>query len=324
MGRIVVAQPLAMVTSSPVDPAPRQRLTTQSVSTVVPQSVTTLAPVPGYANPIATIVSSFLNALGFAPTADAGHSPVAPMPFVLGVLQLISREIERIFVHQTPSTASFTSAEAYANAHPANALTAPDPADEVTTAYGDIGKWMLEGDGQISNYGGQPLGGKELLESVNVIIVDPSATTPAEAAYRLNNAMWWAGFPAQPIHSTGFFGSIDDVTYGQQPTGLLQGFSNNFFVLPNDHGRIFGPDRVQTSRGYVWSGSFSTETLTIYNFLPGHAYVSSDMARTALATQLILSGKATFVGMVPLDNAFNTDTTTTGDHDGYAVVLQLT
>lgn len=322
--RAVAAQPRAVVASTPVDPAPRQRLITQSVTTTVPESVTTLPPVPSFVNPITTIVSGFLNALGFAPTAGAGHSPIAPMPFVLGVLQLISREIERIFVHQTPSTATFTSAEAYANAHPALAATAPSPGDEVTTAYGDIGKWMLESDGQISNYGGQPYGGKELLESVNVIIVDPSATTSAEAAYRLNNAMWWSGFPAQPIHSTGFLGSIDDITYGQQPSGLLQGFSNNFFVLPNDHGRIFGPDPVETNTGYVWSGSFSTETLTIYNFLPGHAYVSSDMARTALATQLILSGKAKFVGMVPLDNAYDTDTTTTGDHDGYAVVLQLT
>ena len=39
--------------------------------------------------------------------------------------------------------------------------------------------------------------------------------------------------------------------------------------------------------------------------------------------RLILSGQATFVAMAPLDNAVNTATTTTGDHDGYAVILQL-
>jgi hypothetical protein len=42
-----------------------------------------------------------------------------------------------------------------------------------------------------------------------------------------------------------------------------------------------------------------------------------------LATRLILSGQATYVGMVALNNAYDTATTTTGDHDGYAVVLQL-
>ena len=39
--------------------------------------------------------------------------------------------------------------------------------------------------------------------------------------------------------------------------------------------------------------------------------------------RLILSGRATYGGMVPLDNSYNTATTTTGDHDGYAVVLVL-
>ena len=150
-----------------------------------------------------------------------------------------------------------------------------------------------------------------------------TSTSPAEATQKLNAAMFWGGFPAQPIHSTGFLGKIDDVVYGQQPSGLLQGFSDNLFIFPNDHGRIFGPDPVQTSTGYVWSGAFSTEVLSIYNFLPAHSYVSSDMARTALATRLILTGQATYVGMVPLNNAVNDATTTTGDHDGYAVVLRL-
>ena len=241
------------------------------------------------------------------------------MPLVLGVLQLIRREIDHVVANQ----AAFTVAETDANANPATATEAPNPGDEVRTEYGDVGKWMLQSNGQISNWGGQPYDGKTLLEPVNVIIVDPTSTTPAEATAKLNTAMFLAGFPAQPIHSTGFQGTIDDVTYGQQPTGLLQGFSNNFFLFPNDHGRIFGPDPLATSAGYVWSGSFSTETLVLYDFLPAHAYVSSDMARTALAMRLILSGQATFVGMVPLDNAYDTTTTTTGDHDGYAVVLQL-
>lgn len=326
------AQPLGVVPSTTADTTPQRRLIASSVTTTAPESTTGFAApaqpartqaAPLLANPIATVVSGFLSALGFSPTASTGDTPTAPIPLVLGVLHLIGREIDRIFAYQPPSTASFTSAEAYANANPAIASAPPSPGDEVHTAYGDVGKWMLQSNGQIANYGGQPFEGRTVLEPVNVIIVDPRSKTSAEAAQRLNAAMFWAGFPAQPIHSTGFQGEIDDVTYGQQPTGLLAGFSNNFFLVDNDHGRIFGPDPVETSSGYVWTGAFSRETLVFDNFLPGHAYVSSDVARTALATQLILSGQATFVGMVPLDNAYNTESTTTGDHDGYAVVLRL-
>lgn len=258
------------------------------------------------------------------PSAHSGDSPLAPMNVVLGALHLIGREIERISGYHPPSTTAFTDAEAAANANPAATSELPSPGDETHTAYGDIGKWMLQPNGQISNYGGQPYGGKTLLETVNVIIVDPISTTLAQAAWRLNSAMFWAGFPGQPIHSSGFQGEIDDVVYEQQPSCFLTGYSDSFFLFPNDHGRIFGPDPVQTSTGYVWSGAFSTETFGVYNSLPVHAYVSSDQARTALATRLILSGQAAFVGMVALDNAYNTGSTTTGDHDGYAVVLQLT
>jgi hypothetical protein len=250
-------------------------------------------------------------------------SPLAPISVMLGAPHLISREVERIGAHHPPSPTAFTEAEAQANADPATTTAPPSPGDDIHTAYGDIGKWMLRADGQIANFGGVPYAGKTVLEPVNVVIVDSTSTTLSQAAAKLNSAMFWAGFPAQPIHTTGFQGEIDDVVYGQQPSCLFTGYSDNFFLFPNDHGRIFGPDPAQTSTGYVWTGAFSTETLGLSNFLPVHAYVSSDMARTALALRLILSGQAAFVGMVRLDNAYNTEATTTGDHDGYAVVLQL-
>jgi hypothetical protein len=242
------------------------------------------------------------------PPAHQRHSPLAPVS---------------VGAHHPPSPTAFIEADAQANADPAITSELPSPGDDIHTAYGDIGKWMLRADGQIANFGGVPHGGKTVLEPVNVVIIDSTSTTSAQAAAKLNSAMFWAGFPGQPIHTTGFQGEIDDVVYGQQPACLFTGYSDNFFLFPNDHGRIFGPDPAQASTGYVWSGAFSTETLALFNFLPVHAYFSSDMARTALALRLILSGQATFVGMVRLDNAYNTETTTTGDHDGYAVVLQL-
>jgi hypothetical protein len=279
---------------------------TQATSTQTKQAL---------AHPPATLVASVSSAL------DTGGSPKSLTPMVLGVLQLVRREIENISLNHASPLASLNSAQKYVT--PIIAPGVPAPADQVPTAYGDIGKWMLEFNGQISDYGGQPYGGKTLLEPVNVIIVDPTSKTSWQAARKLNTAMFWGGFPAQPIHSTGFRGIIDGTTYRQQPKGLIRGYSDNFFLFPNDHGRIFGPDPVQTSTGYVWSGAFSTEQLGLYNGLPTHTYVSSTMARTALAMRLILSGQATYGGVVDLDNAYNTATTTTGDHDGRAVVLVL-
>ena len=272
---------------------------------------------PNPAHPIATVVTNFANALGVKSSLARGDSPT-PLPAVLAALQLSSRDVERLLAnHAAASTFATTAVATISDLDP------PAPGDEVPTAYGNVGKWMLESNGSISDYGGQLYDGKVLLEPINVIIVDPTSTTKAAATRRLNVAMFRSGFPARPIHSTGFRGRIDDVTYGQLPKGLLLGYSDSSFLLPNDHGRIFGPDPVQTDTGYVWTGSFNSEVLGTYQSRPAHLYVSSDMARTALASRLVASGRATVVGMVSLDNAYDTDTVTTGDHDGYAVVLQL-
>jgi hypothetical protein len=320
------AKPVDVDPPSVPDAGRQARLDTSPASVPAQASLTGFATpaqvAPRIANPVVTLVAGVLNALGFSPTATTGGgAPVGPFPILTATLQLIHREIERFVTNLNSAAAFYNSAQPHVP--PATATGVLGPLDQTPTAYGDIGKWMLEPDGQISDYGGQPYQGKTLLEPVNVIIVDPSSTSREEAIQKLNAAMFWGGFPAQPIHSTGFLGEIDDVIYGQQPSGLLQGFSDNLFIFPNDHGRIFGPDPVETSTGYVWSGAFSTEVLSIYNFLPAHSYVSSDMARTALATRLILTGQATYVGMVPLNNAVDDATTTTGDHDGYAVVLRL-
>ena len=245
-------------------------------------------------------------------TSAPGGSPGGQIPESLDVLQLVGRKVESVLSHGSPASVTTTAA----------ASTAPSPGDQVRTEYGDIGKWMLEPNGQISDYGGQLDDGKTLLEPVNVIIVDPTSRTAWIASWKLNATMRKAGFPAQAFHSGGFRGIINDRTYRQQPTGF-RGFSNNFFLLTNDHGRVFGPAPVKTSSGYVWSGAFSTEEWGSYNGRPAHLYVSSNDSRDALATALLASGQARDGGLIFLDNAYNTDTTTTGDHDGNAVVLVL-
>ena len=210
-----------------------------------------------------------------------------------------------------------------ATADTATAAALPDPDDQAATGYGDIGKWMLERNGDIADYGGLPYDGKTVLEPVNVIFVDQTSRSALEATWRLSAAMRRAGFPPRFFHSTGFRGLIDDVRYRQRPGGLLLGYSDDFFLLPNNHGRIFGPDPVETSAGYVWSGAFSTEEFTFYQGLPRHGYVSSNEARDALAADFVASGRGSLGGMVSLDNIYDTDDFTTGDHDGYAVVIVL-
>lgn len=199
----------------------------------------------------------------------------------------------------------------------------PSPADQVATEYGDIGKWMLQPDGEIADYGTLPYEGRIVLEPINVIIVDPTSKSALGATWKLSAAMRRAGFPPRIGHSTGFRALIDEQRYRQQPRGLLLGYSDDFFLVDNNHGRLFGPDPVETAAGFVWSGAFSTEELVFFGGLPRHAYVSSNTARAALAAQLVASGRARVEDMVSLDNSYNTDTTTTGDHDGYAVVVVL-
>lgn len=210
----------------------------------------------------------------------------------------------------------------------ANSTTtvAPSPSDVVQTPYGELGKWMLNPDGSVANWGGQKyFGNKTLVEPINVILVDPTSTTPEESTAKLNKDMTKAGFPAQQVHSTGFQGNIDGTIYGQQPSGPLQAFSDNLYVLPNDHARVFGPAPVAQADGggYVWTAAASTETPGIYAGAFTHRYVSFDLARDILVIRLLLSGGATFVGVVPMNNQYNDGTVSTGDHDGYAVVLQL-
>lgn len=202
----------------------------------------------------------------------------------------------------------------------------PSPGDVAQTPYGELGKWMLNPDGSVANWGGQTyLGNKTLVEPINVILIDPTSTTPEESTAKLNKDMTKAGFPAQQVHSTGFGGNIDGTVYGQQPSGPLQAFSDNLYVLPNDHARVFGPAPVaqEGGGGYVWTAAASTETPGIYAGALTHRYVSFDLARDILVVRLLLSGGATFVGVVPMNNQYNDGTVSTGDHDGYAVVLQL-
>jgi hypothetical protein len=327
------AQSLGLAPSTPSapDPTPPQRLNVSSYTAMNSAAVTAFAS-PAQSSTaqstlVATTVSNLLVSLGGV--SGSGGSPVAPGQVILGALQLVRRELDQ---PSSAQTLSLTSIGSLFHPAPAPTVSSPPtttapatapylPTDTVSTQYGNIGKWMLQSNGQISNYGGQPYDGKTLLEPVNVIIVDPNSKSAAESTAKINRDMFLAGFPAQPIHSSGFMGLIGSKTYGQQALPLTA-YSDNLFIFQNDHGRLFGPAPA-TGGGYVWTGAFSTETPTIYNGLPTHAYVSSNAARDALVLRLLATGQVQSISYVPLDNAVDTATTTTGNHDGYAVVIVL-
>ncbi|MBI3689511.1 MAG: hypothetical protein HY239_02190 [Mycolicibacterium aromaticivorans] len=198
----------------------------------------------------------------------------------------------------------------------------PTPVETTTTAYGAIGKWMLGRNRGLADWPNQQYPFKALYQPINLIIVDPTSTTAEESAGKLNAALGAAGFPAQPVHSTGYQGLIDGVVCGQQPIGPEQAFSNAHWLLTNDHGRVFGAAPAPGGPGYVWTASFSRERPGFFYVVPTHVYVSFIRARDAVRAALVRTG-ATDLGLVDMDNELHRRATTTGDHDGYAVVIRL-
>lgn len=293
---------------------------TPSVVAVLPAAATPVAPpLPG--NVIVGVLSQVFGVVNTLIAPNPGVPPTDPLHML--AFELVRRIELTLGMPVIGTRTDFTNDPVIGTNPVSTSSGTPSAGDVVQTPYGDIGKWLLESNGQISDFGGAKLGGKTVLEPINVIIVDPTSSTAAEATAKFNAKMTQAGFPALPIHSTGFEGTIDGVTYGQQPAGPFDAYSNNFFLLPDDHARAFGPDPVQTASGFVWTVAISREQFGLSNgILPTHVYTSYNAARDELASRLIDSG-ATLVGIVPLSNSVDSATQTTGDHDGYAIVIQL-
>jgi hypothetical protein len=290
------------------------------VAAVIPAGPLVVPPLP--ADPVTGLLVQVFSALNTLISPNPAVPPSNPLHLL--VFEVV-RRFEMIFGLPVVGTIPVRTSDPVIGTNPVSTVSGtPEPGDTVQTPYGAIGKWELQPNGQISNFGGEILDGRPVLEPVNLIILDPTSTSSAQAVAKLNAQFGAAGFPAQPVHSTGFQGVIDGVTYGQQPAGLLEGFSDNFFLLPDDHARAFGPDPDPnpSGAGYVWTVAASREQFGINGLLPTHVYVSYNAARDALASRLVLSG-ATLVGIVPLNNALDDATGSTGDHDGYAIVIQL-
>ncbi|MFN8071244.1 MAG: hypothetical protein U0R66_05460 [Mycobacterium sp.] len=228
---------------------------------------------------------------------------------------------------------------------------APDPQATTSTSYGDLGKWMINKNGQVADWVNLPYctGGtcKTLQEPINTIFtVKASSKNMAEA--QLNFALRRAGFPPSCCSSVGYSAIVDQVTSKQMPRGgplgvgvLGRGVIQNgllgalagigpayrdaSFLLANSHLRTFGGES-DGNGNYIFTASVSKEYLTKdpATGKTTHGYDSFDQARTKLLNAMVAKG-ATNMGMVAMDNKIPADDPnySTGDHDGMAQVIAL-
>jgi len=199
---------------------------------------------------------------------------------------------------------------------------APTPASRAASTPAGlppIGSWMIGPDGAPSHWLGEIIDGKALREPINVVILDPHAKTAEEAVQRLLAAMPAAGFASRFGHSSGYTALIGTSFYPELPKGREHAFSDDPFVVANDHGRIFGPHAWKD--GFVFTGAFSRETVDPLA-RPGHRYASFNQARDRLARNLDARTRYKLAAFANLGNTLLGDpAATTGDHDGMAVVL---
>jgi hypothetical protein len=292
----------------------------QATVPVLPAAATPRAPALP-TNPVVGLVTEVVSALNTLIVPNPAVPPQNSLQLlVFEVVRRIEIDLRLPVVGTVPSSAP----DPVIGTNPVSTSAGPpNPDDVVDTPYGAIGKWLLQSNGKVANFGGQQFLGKKLVEPINIIILDPTSTSAAQSTQKLNADLSQSGFPVQLAHTTGFKAIIGGQTLSQHPSGVLEGYSDNFFLLPDDHVRTFGPVANADGVGYVWTASASREQAGLFGLLPTHVYVSFDQARDELASRLILGGDATLVGIIAMSNAYDEDGRITGDHDGYAIVIQL-
>jgi len=182
-----------------------------------------------------------------------------------------------------------------------------------------IGKWMLDAQYEPAHWLGELYQSKHLREPINIVIVDTVAQSAQEARKRLLQNFATAGYLVREGHSTGYRAYIDGVVYEQIPNGKEQAFSNEPSEMHNNHGRMFGPHPYRG--GWLFIGAFSRERMDLLEKVK-HRYVSFNQARDDLSQRLDTRTDYKIKAFLDLDNALIGDpVSTTGDHDGIAVLL---
>ncbi len=189
----------------------------------------------------------------------------------------------------------------------------------VSSSLPQIGKWMFEQDttkDQPAQWLGMKINNKTLFEPINLIIIDTISGSDSASATLILQRFASGGFQAREGHTAAYKGKMDNKNFGQLPiNGSNRAFSNYMWSFTNDHARLFGPYRKDNR--FYWIGAASRE-LGI-----SHDYLTFKEAAGEFEQQLTKFAACKKLGYRFLDNMQNNQTDTTGDHDGYAVVLQI-
>jgi len=183
-----------------------------------------------------------------------------------------------------------------------------------------VGRWLLTGREVPANWLGQKFQGKMMREPINIILVDEVAATPDAAVQYLLESCETIGYLSRRGHSSDYRGQLGNIIYSQFPRQENHAFSNAMYILPNNHGRIFGPHFF--AGYYYFSGALSREAINLFAEVR-HVYASFEMAKQDFAARMQASGRYSVAGAVAMENAFPPgESMTTGDHDGTAILLR--
>jgi hypothetical protein len=204
---------------------------------------------------------------------------------------------------------------------PSSSQYTPGPAD-IASPEGlpPVGKWMYQTDMQRAHWLGVKWEGKNLIEPINIILIDEISGSADQAKKRLRENLEKAGYSDRRGHSSGYLGYIDGTFYPQIPEEKDHAFSNRIAGLNNNHGRIFGP--CFSNGRYYFTAALSREVVAPFAKVKHH-YGSFSKARDEFAESLDRKSDYKIAGTVNLDNLIvGNSESTTGDHDGKAVVLK--
>lgn len=182
-----------------------------------------------------------------------------------------------------------------------------------------IGKWLIDGKGEIAHWLGAKYQDKLLYEPINVVIVDRLSTSMEEAIRKLKSEANRCGYEQNLGHSADYSAFIDGISYDQITPEIPVAFSNKEFFQTNNHGRIMGPSYWHGA--FIFVGAFSREALRLKPAI-SHSFVSFKMARDDFCTQMDSIGGYRIVAAHDMGNILEDAVRTTADHDGMAIVLE--
>ena len=181
--------------------------------------------------------------------------------------------------------------------------------------FPEFGKWLYDSKKKPSLWLNRKINGKLICEPLNIIIEDSVSQTPEESKELLYFSLRKAGFKIRWGHITPRFAMIQGIFYNHLPEKSFHAFSGRIWIFENNHGRFFGP--VQFNDNYYFCGAVSKETGIT------HKYISFAKARDKYSQMLDKYSNIKIKSLVALDNFMENESTTTGDHDGNAILMSV-